>query len=154
MNISKSILAAGILALMATTPALADPKPKNSTPADPKVIHKIYNGNTWEWRTGASYWGKKGVFQATWKGESYADGKWYVTNKGTLCYDAVWTFKDDGVVQTEQLENCWQHVVDADGQLWKRSHEKEDWHKPDFKDVKRGNQLKAEHKKIKKTVGS
>ncbi|WP_282128618.1 DUF995 domain-containing protein [Roseobacter litoralis] len=140
--------------LTAGTTLLADPKPKNSTPADPLVIHKKYNGNTWNWSQGASYWGKKGVFQAVWKGTSYGEGKWYVTNKGTLCYEAHWHWKKDGIPASDQIKRCWQHVVDADGNLWQRNHEKEDWYQPSSDKIKRGNKLKSEFRKIEKNVGS
>lgn len=140
--------------LSAGSALFAGPKPKDSTPADPLVVHKKYNGNTWIWSEGASYWGKKGVFQAVWKGNSYAEGTWYVTNKGTLCYDAQWSWTEDGARTSEQFKRCWQHVVDAEGNLWQRHHEKEDWYKPNNDKVKRGNKLKSEFRKIEKSVGS
>ncbi|MDW3222179.1 MAG: DUF995 domain-containing protein [Paracoccaceae bacterium] len=137
--------------------ALADKKPRGSKPADPNQIIQTYLGNTWNWSRGGSYWGGGGAFQAVWTSEkdgnkSYADGKWYVTSKGTLCYEAVWEWENKD--EADKLEKiCWRHVVDKEGQVWQRNHEKEEWYKPGPEKITAGNTIKADYKKYRKAVG-
>ncbi|WVX48802.1 hypothetical protein ROLI_018840 [Roseobacter fucihabitans] len=157
--IFKSLKGAIIIAtfVFSGSVALADKKPRASKPADPNQIIQTYLGNTWVWSRGGSYWGGGGTFQAVWTSEkngskSYADGKWYVTSKGTLCYEAVWEWKDKE--EADKVEkNCWQHVVDKEGQVWQRHHEKEEWYKPGPEKIKSGNAIKAEYRKHRKAVG-
>ncbi|WP_298969801.1 DUF995 domain-containing protein [uncultured Roseobacter sp.] len=146
------------VALMtAGTAALADKKPRGSKPADPQRVIEAYLGNTWNWSRGGSYWGGSGVFQAVWTSEkddskSYADGKWYVTSKGTLCYEAVWEWKDKDEPD-EVKKNCWRHVVDKEGRLWQRHHEKEEWYKPNPDKITSGNGIEAAYNAHRKAVG-
>ena len=135
-------------------PATAEPKPRGSKPADPQVILDHYAGNTWNWSQGAAYWRSDGVFQATWKKRSMAEGKWYVTTKGTLCYEARWTGpNDDGVVGSDDLKRCWKHVRAKDGQIWQKSHDKNEWYRLNPDKVVSGNAIRSEHRRIKASLG-
>ncbi|WP_298912551.1 DUF995 domain-containing protein [uncultured Roseobacter sp.] len=152
-------LVAGACAMLTTagTAALAEKKPRGATPADPQQIIAKYLGNTWNWSQGGSYWGSGGKFQAVWTNEenqskSYADGKWYVTNKGTLCYEAVWEWKEKNEPD-EVRKNCWRHVVDKQGRLWQRHHEKEDWYRPSPEKLSSGNAIKATYDAHRRIVG-
>ena len=147
-RIFKLTLASVIGACFAL-PVLSDPKPRGSKPVDPQAIIQNHLGKTWNWSEGASYWGSGGTFQAVWKGRSVADGRWYVTSRGTLCYDAIWSFReDDGSVGASDIKRCWKHVVDKEGQIWQRHHEKEDWYRWNSEKVISGNKLQAEHRQI------
>ncbi len=149
MNQFSKFTIASLVGVFCALPALSEPKPRGSKPADPQAIMQHYLGKTWDWTEGASYWGSAGSFQATWKGRSIADGKWYVTTRGTMCYDAVWKYRaDDGSVGTDPIKNCWKHVVSKDGQIWQRSHDEENWYPLNADKVSVGNRLKAEHKRI------
>ena len=140
---------ASIVGACFALPVLSDPKPRKSKPVDPQVIIQHYLGKTWDWSEGGSYWGSGGSFQAVWKGRSVADGRWYVTTRGTLCYDATWQSRaDDGSPTATDIENCWKHVLDTDGQIWQRHHEKEEWYRLNPDKVSSGNSITAEHRQI------
>jgi hypothetical protein len=138
--------------------ALAESKPKGAKNADPQQVIQTYLGNTWEWSKGGSYWGGGGAFQAVWDNDpgdpnvSYTDGKWYVTSKGTLCYEAVWQWigQDD---PNDVTKLCWRHVVAPDGQMWRSDHEKtNDFHRVGTDNIKKGNQIKRTYIQYKKKV--
>lgn len=153
MRYSVNFLAVVLLAGLAV-PAVAGSKPNPSTPANPQEMYKLHTGKTTIWSKGGAYWGKKGSFQAVWSG-AIADGKWYVTADGTVCYDADWTSKKDGKVSTENgVVNCWKHVVDDKGRLWRRSHKEEDWYKVNFDKEVKGNKIKKQYKLIANQFGS
>ena len=115
------------------------------------MIAKAFTNVTWDWSHGAAYFGRGGKFMSHWK-ESISDGKWYVTNKGSVCVEVTWRTKDD----TGQHKTCWRYVVDKDGQLWQRhgNVDKEEWYKfyPEKRHVK-GNQLKRDYNRKKRKAG-
>ncbi|GHF62948.1 hypothetical protein GCM10017056_37740 [Seohaeicola zhoushanensis] len=105
------------------------------------------------WSKGGSYWGNGGEFQALWDG-SVAVGKWYATDKGSLCYEAVWKKVRDEA--GANLKRCWTHVHDSKGVLWKQDPQTKDWYRPgkEFEErVKTGNKIKSEVNKRRKATG-
>jgi hypothetical protein len=164
-NLTKLLpgLFAAVIPLGMATFAMADPKPGGAKNMDPNAVIDIYLGKTWEWSKGGAYWGGGGAFQAVLDEDpndpsvSYTDGKWYVTSKGTLCYDTVWKWStmtaSDGA--GAQVKNCWLHVVDADGQVWRSDHENQrDFHRINFDRIKSGNQIKRTYDQYKRQAGS
>lgn len=135
--------------------SLADRKPSGSKPADAQTILQLYTGHTWDWTKGGSYWGSGGSFEAIWD-ESYASGKWWVTTKGRLCYNALWTWKDadtNAAKTGDPFERCWKHVVDKDGQIWQCYHEKSDGCRLGNETLKFGKQVVREVKKLRRKLG-
>ncbi len=147
----KRIIAFGIMSLMGAVfalPLASAPKPNPASAADPQVILKHYRGKTWTWSEGASFWGRGGAFQAHFK-QSVGEGKWYVTTKATLCYEADWKWREEsGEIGSRPIKNCWQHVVDGEGTIWQRSHDKENWYRLNPDEVARGNTQKREYRRI------
>lgn len=138
---------------ISTATFAAGKKPKPSYPADPKEVIKIYNGNTWTWSKGGSYWGKGGKFEAVWD-DSLGLGKWYVTTKGTLCYVADW-YKKNGEV-TKDWKRCWEHVKDENGTYFQQSTDEKDrkkWGWGPVSKISKGNGIKSEIRKLKKRNG-
>lgn len=127
-----------------STSALADRKPSGSKPADPQVIINAHLGKTWDWTEGASYWGNGGAFMAVWKDSATDDGKWYVTTRGTMCYEAFWSSRaQDGALKVNEdvTKLCWQHVRDKDGQIWQRAHDKNEWYRLNTDKLATGNDV-------------
>ncbi|WP_170424817.1 DUF995 domain-containing protein [Ruegeria arenilitoris] len=156
----NSLLITALGATLLATSAFSESKPNGAKNADPQQVIDIYLGKTWNWSKGGSYWGSGGKFQAVWDDDpsdpavSYTDGKWYVTSKGTLCYESVWhwTGKDKA---DEVLKNCWRHVIDKDGQVWRSDHrDQNDFHKLDPDKIANGNKIKPTYNKYKKMVNS
>jgi Protein of unknown function (DUF995). len=58
-------------------------------------VADIYKDKTWTWQNGAGYFGSNHRFRA-WSGSgkaaTFATGKWSVTGKGQLCFDATWSY--------------------------------------------------------------
>lgn len=148
-----SLLLATLISVSVSGAAFAaGKKPKPSFPADPKEVIAIYNGNTWTWSKGGSYWGSGGKFEAVWEDE-FAVGKWYATTKGTLCYEANW-YKPNG--NKAPYKRCWEHVKDAEGNYYQQSTDPKDrkkWGWGKVNKVSKGNGIKAELKKLKRQVG-
>lgn len=154
ISIKACVLAVGVAVFgIGAQGAAADPKPRPSKPADPNAIVALYLGQTWTWSKGGSYWGQGGKFAAIWEDEPVADGKWYVTTRGTLCYEAVW-LTPESPTNDEITKLCWQHVADEDGQIWQKHHEKNDWYIMDVaEDLTRGNTIQKELAKRRRAVG-
>ncbi len=165
MTIRSSITATGLAIIIAAVSisseayAKAGKKPRPSFSADPQKIIKMLSGNTTKWKTGGAYWHKDGKFEAVWanpEGEPFVGvGKWYVTTKGSHCYEAVWY----GEGESENvIKRCWEHVYDEDGTLWERSTKKEDkkkwgWYNDAQQKMSNGNTIKSDFRKYKKELG-
>ncbi len=120
-----------IVALVATfafTQGAMSDSPNKKNPVSGQEIISIYNGKTWVWSKGGSYWGGGGKFEAIWENKAVGIGKWYATSKGSLCYEAVW--KSEAGDGGSEIKRCWKHVKDSDGVLWKQDPETKDWYKP------------------------
>lgn len=98
-------------------PGSADKKPRPAQKVDGKYLANTYNGNSWKWRQGYAYFGGGGVFKAVWEDRGYAEGKWYATHSGNVCYEAHW--KSNKGEQDSKV--CWPHVSDTNGVVWQRS---------------------------------
>lgn len=150
-------ISAPIVALIATFAfsqgAMSD-SPNKKNPVSGQEIISIYNGKTWVWSKGGSYWGGGGKFEAIWEDKAVGIGKWYATSKGSLCYEATW--KSEAGDGGAEIKRCWKHVKDSDGVLWKQDPETKDWYKPakEIEErVKSGNKIKSEVRKRRKKVG-
>lgn len=148
---STVFLALSAAVAATSTQALADPKPSGSKPADASVIKQAHSGKSWKWSEGGAFFAKNGEFQAMFKG-AIGLGTWSVNRSGTLCYNATW-YWDDGGVKSEKIKNCWRHVVDREGNIWQRNHEKEDWYKWNGSKLSNGNKYKSKIARSKKKFG-
>ena len=108
------VLATAIAILLGGNIASANPHPNPYQNADGQEIAQLFAGKTWKWPDGHAYFGHDGTFQAAVGLEESAEGKWVVHSTGKLCFDAVWRTR----ATSQPTRQCWQHVVDAKGQLW------------------------------------
>jgi hypothetical protein len=165
MNINLSRTTIGFAIVIAATMALSLPlaagrKPRPAIAADPQKILKTFSGYTYDWSQGGAYFGKGGKFEAVWESSdgkhSVGIGKWYVTTKGSHCYEADWHGANG---KQKFVKRCWEHVYDQDGLLWERSTDKKDrrkwgWYDVNIKkELTKGNKIKAQTSKLKKKYG-
>ncbi|MBY6057831.1 DUF995 domain-containing protein [Leisingera daeponensis] len=152
MSLFKTFAAVACASVIAaTSAAFAGPDKKNRVSG--QSIAKLYSGKTWIWSKGGSYWAPDGSFQAIW-GDSVGLGKWYATSKGNLCYEAVW-YDGKGAAGSQHNE-CFRHVADSQGQLWKYSDKDKSWYKPtrEFAErVKPGNEISSQVRKLRRKYG-
>jgi hypothetical protein len=151
----RTKIACAIIALVvsfsSSTYVAAAPDKKN--PVSGQEVASLYGGKTWIWTKGGSHWGADGSFEAVFDG-AVAVGKWYATNKGNVCYEAVWKkgANDAGV----QIKRCWLHVRDNQGVMWKLDPETNEWYRPqkEFDErLKSGNQIRSEVRKLRQQTG-
>jgi hypothetical protein len=59
-------------------------------------LYELYKDRTWLWDKSAGHFAANRRFTA-WSGDgpsaSYADGRWLVTDKGQMCFSAVWHYR-------------------------------------------------------------
>ncbi|WP_291737602.1 DUF995 domain-containing protein [Leisingera sp. F5] len=147
----KITVTAIAVALTATNPIAAGPDRKK--PVSGQTIAELYAGKTWIWSKGGSYWAPDGSFQAIWE-DNVGLGKWYATSKGSLCYEANWYYQK-GVPGAPRKE-CYRHVADSEGQLWKYSEKDKSWYKPrkEFAErIKPGNKIGSQVRKLRRKYG-
>jgi hypothetical protein len=67
---------------------------QSAAPLTTDELVKLYHGRSWLWKDGAGYFSAKQRRFTAWSRESgspsYADGRWFVTNPGKLCFKAKW----------------------------------------------------------------
>lgn len=132
-------------------PGSADKKPRPAQKVGGQYLANTYNGNSWKWSKGYAYFGGGGVFKAIWEDRGYAEGKWYATQSGNVCYEAHWKSNKG----EEDRKVCWSHVSDADGVVWQRSSsDRNDWYRlrPETR-FERGFVFKRSFNHIKRGLG-
>lgn len=137
--------------------ALADPKPRGSKAADGQTVANMYVGKTQEWKRcrGGVYFGgggkAEGYCHLEGKDPSVGIGKWSVTRKGKVCSDMQWHW-GEGESNSKQNDkpDCIQHVVDTEGQIWRRFGDDKDWWRFGPDSVGKGNTLKRQTNKLKR----
>ncbi|SDP48588.1 Protein of unknown function [Phyllobacterium sp. YR620] len=105
--IRLNIMSTALSALLLAGNASAAPKTQvdeataklaaSATPMKATALQKLYVDRTWKWKDGGGFfsadqrqftaWSRKG---AAW---SYGEGRWYVTDGGKLCLQALWSSK-------------------------------------------------------------
>lgn len=147
----KSLLiAASLVALGVSSVSASSPDRKNKMSG--QEVIQIYNGKTWIWSKGGSYWGSGGNFEAVWDG-AVGVGKWYATSNGKLCYEAEWRRTP---VEGSVLKRCWPHVRDSKGRIWKQDPQDKNWYRAEkemSERIKPGNKIKSEVRKLRKKTG-
>lgn len=115
---SKNLIVATALAALAV-PALADPKPHGSKPANGQKIANMYVGKTQDWKgcRGGIYYGSGGAAEAYCHKEgedaNVGIGRWTVTSKGKACADMQWHWgKGDRKSKQNDKPDCVHHIVD------------------------------------------
>lgn len=90
-------------------------------------IHELYRNKSWQWEHGAGQMKDVGRQFSAWaegeKGESWAEGRWVITNTGRMCLDAVWHM-DNGRVPAK---TCFSHMID-DGTVYQKREPDGGWY--------------------------
>lgn len=76
-----------------------------ASPMKAVALEKLYADRTWKWKTGGGFfstdrkrfvgWAGRGV------GRSYGEGRWYATDAGKLCLQAIWSGLDGSGAATK-----------------------------------------------------
>jgi len=156
----KHALFATIALAAFAVPAAADPKPRGSKPADGQMIANMYVGKTQDWKNcrGGIYYGSGGAATAYCHKEgdkaNVGIGRWTVTRKGKVCADMHWHWgKGEGNSKRNDEQDCINHIVDKEGQIWRRWNDNKDWWRFDAESVVKGDTLKRKKNKLKRSFG-
>lgn len=151
----KASIAWGALAIILSFGAASADSPDQQIKVSGQEVLRIYSGNTWVWSPGegGAYWATDGSFEAFWQ-DSVGVGKWYATTRGDVCYEARWaSASGDGSSNDRQ---CWRHVKDSEGVLWKQDPRTRDWYIAEFEpgtSIIPGNGIEAEVTKLRRRTG-
>jgi len=74
----------------------------------------FYANQTWDWGNGHAYFAPDGTFQAVLTPGQSGEGKWYVKNKGMLCFKGTWK----SPAGSGPAKKCWKHQKDQQGRLY------------------------------------
>jgi len=140
-------------------PVTNSPPPDHGTIPSAADLRPFYADKTWFWTDGGGYFGPTGTFlAATGTGDkaNYAKGFWWTTDRGAMCFDAIWHTKNsagDGVTCFDQRRA---------GEVWYQKKEpsgpwyvfKSELPKPEdeFAKLKPGNQIEAQLQAAKATL--
>jgi hypothetical protein len=82
-------------------------------------MRDIYENRTWQWQSGAGYFDGRTRAFTSWVGEgdaaSYAEGDWFLTEAGRMCFRATW-YAADG---SADAVTCFDHRGD-DERIYQR----------------------------------
>ena len=113
------LLAAAATLLLATLAPLAaradDPGP-GATPLSAFELLHLYGGRSWDWGDGAGYFATDAARSFTaYSGDTKAVGHWSITDRGRLCFSAVWKSPTSAV----PAQTCFLHVA-VNGTIYQR----------------------------------
>lgn len=119
--------AVALAALLATPARAADNPPTGAVPLTAPELYMLYAGKTWVWPNGGGGYtaSDRSFVGAAIDGQtqSYADGRWLVTNSGQLCWRATW----HGSAGAAPARTCFDHMQKA-GVIYQRSLPKGNWY--------------------------
>lgn len=100
---------------------------ETAKPLNNAEIYQLFSNNSWMWKDGAGYFSvPKRQFKA-WSGSgksaTYADGIWFITEPGKLCFRANWHTVNSVVPAT----TCFSHRK-KDGVIFQRREPKGEWY--------------------------
>jgi hypothetical protein len=119
----------GVSQAAAAAPQLPPPSdlPKGAQPIDPGELVHLFQGKTWKWPGGAGFFGEGRKFQAyTGAGRdgSVATGRWFLTQRGTLCMQADWI----SLGAKKPVVDCFEHVRLGNAILQHKAGSERDWY--------------------------
>jgi UDPglucose 6-dehydrogenase len=90
-------------------------------------VRDIYENRTWQWEDGAGYFDGRTRAFTSWVSDgdaaSYADGEWFLTETGRMCFRATW-YAADG---SADAVTCFDHRGDGE-QIFQRRAPTGDWY--------------------------
>ncbi|MDX0480515.1 DUF995 domain-containing protein [Sinorhizobium medicae] len=97
-------------------------------------LYMIFRGKSWKWESGAGRMEGEGRVFRAWvqpgSGETWAEGRWSVNDRGQLCLSAVWHSQN----ATVSDKTCFSHRT-LDGTIYQKREPAGDWYV--FKHAKR-----------------
>ena len=96
-------------------------------PLSIRDLQRIYGNRTWTWDEGAGFLNARDRTFTAWTGSgpnaSYADGNWFMTPTGNLCFRANWaSVTGEGVAAT-----CFEHRTDG-ARIFQRRQPDGEWY--------------------------
>lgn len=111
------------LGIVGAVPAIAADiqPPPDAVPLLAVELLSIYGNRTWQWgESGGAYFDTEGrrfvAYSVKESGKTTAIGKWRITDKGKLCFDADWVSASGRYPVT----SCFEHVAAGD-EIYQRS---------------------------------
>lgn len=88
---------------------------------------QVYEGRTWRWSDGAAYFDPSRRAFESWvrsgPSASYADGAWFLTDTGRMCFRAIWV----SVEGSADALTCFDHRIDGERMFQRRAPDG-DWY--------------------------
>jgi hypothetical protein len=109
-----------LLALLASSQARADQLPSGAVSLSAGELFSMYAGMTQSWPESSAGWyfSPDRKFAALGSGdETYAHGRWWITNSGKLCINVTWRW-GRGADARNQERRCWGHAK-VGQEVWK-----------------------------------
>jgi len=156
LNILLSLSLASLVHLGGA--AVAAPLPAEAVPMSPDELSELYRGKTQLWREGIG-----GYFYASdnklagysrKRVETYAVGRWYVTDAGEVCVVERWIWGPGRQGRGPMKRTCWEHRKFG-GQIWKYDNGWYQWNRADgeasrfIKGYKYYDQVMALHARLR-----
>ncbi|WP_171892224.1 DUF995 domain-containing protein [Mesorhizobium erdmanii] len=123
-------------------------------------LHSLYGNRSWMWKDGAAYFkvSKREFTSSVNSGlkASYADGVWFLTDQGRLCFRATWTAVGGSSISLK----CFEHRTDGKN-IYQRKVPDGTWyvfsHRPIARDdeitkLKVGDHVSARYRRNKRFV--
>ena len=123
-------------------------------------VYQLYANRSWIWKEGAGYFAPKRTFTA-WSREgdkpSYAQGRWYITERGKLCFRAEWHAADGSAPAT----TCFSHR-EKKGVIYQRREPDGEWYvfkharartSDEFAKLRRGDHVGSHMNRIAAELG-
>ena len=90
-------------------------------------VYQLYANRSWIWKEGAGYFAAKKRTFTAWSREgdkpSYAQGRWFITEPGKLCFRADWHAADGSAPAT----TCFSHS-EKKGLIYQRREPDGEWY--------------------------
>lgn len=109
-----------LAALAAPCPADAQQPPRDARPLSAVELYDLYRDTTWPWESGAAHFFDEGRRFIAWSaddtGLSHAEGRYELTDRGSMCLVGRWTGLDypTGQRYAPLVRSCFRHVTDGE----------------------------------------
>jgi hypothetical protein len=133
-----------------------------AAPLTTDELFALYHGRSWLWKDGAGYFSVKQRRFTAWSREggspSYADGRWFATSRGKLCFKAKWHAKD-GAASTV---TCFSHRKKG-GTVFQKREPSGEWYvfkttpaktRDEYGKIRPGNHVSTRFKQIEARLSS
>lgn len=99
----------------------------NAPPMSVEQLLRLYQDRSWIWTDGAGYFSGKNRTFAAWSTAdgsiSVAQGRWFPTSRGKICFRATWMYKGGAASDT----TCFSHRIDSKA-IYQRREPDGEWY--------------------------